>query len=159
MSQMEYNAELVWSGVSECTELPIGQFTDKINKVLIISQSGAGASYSDPSLANLGIGFSNLECGSAYLIYSKQDGLPYELPGTISSSTIDNGRIDLSVANLSESFTISSIPSSSVNGTYNLTTSFFDNKPIYKSNNNWFATYNGSEENWILKNSLWESGW
>ena len=64
---MEYNAELVWSGVSECTELPIGQFTDKINKVLIISQSGAGASYSDPSLANLGIGFSNLECGSAYL--------------------------------------------------------------------------------------------
>ncbi len=145
---------LGWVGVGEnCTPIDLVDYTDKIRQVYIFDQLGAAAALSSPQLAGLGATFRNMECGEGYLVYSELAGIPYDITdATTGDLNADGGRVDLTSVNLVEQF---DAPNgfSGASGTYVMTTSFSNNKPVYKNENGWYAVYN-ADSTWSLKDSI-----
>ncbi len=138
---------LVWMSYDEndCKQLSVASLDNKLNLALVISQGGAGAVSSKPSLAQIGLSFTNIECGVGHLIKSVESALPYEATNIkMGDLGMDNGRIDCLYP---ESFIVDNQEGDflSANGTYKMTTKFYNNKPTYTNGNGWWITWNGTD--------------
>lgn len=146
---INYAEEFIWQSYqnNNCNPNRIDA-NSEIYITFSFDQSGSKLNTSNPETASIGLSYNNIDCGTGYIIYSKNT--PYNLLEAISSDyEDDNGRIAL---NYPVEFEITGLDGfyTDGNGTYKITTLFSKNKPTYKNEKGWYVSYN--DNNWQMCN-------
>jgi len=126
-----------WIGDINNPCMSISLNSEKIdNKIFCISQTGNDILFSTKILADLNLGFSKLNCGTAYF----------------SSEEIQNSNGYYVKCKYPNEIVIKNSNNSKINNTFLLTTYFYKNRPTYKSKDGIEIRFDDNKNCWIIRN-------
>lgn len=164
MGEIINNFSGMWMGstTSVCADESITNYAGKLESALSPYQHGSTLATSNPLTAGAFGIYSHFECGGAYIINAtgNEKVLPeaqqFTIPGAVISRFGEN--VGLVVNSYPETIVLTYTGGNddylAAAGEYLLTTSFYNDKPMYRNTHGWWIWWDNDESRWKLSDII-----